>query len=166
MNSTVKTVALTITALSLFTIAMIEVSGISEKALFNKFKDDSEPSYDSKKEEALDKKIKAMPQTTFAISDTMIELGKITEGEKRTAVYSIKNTGTNPLLISNIVTSCGCTAPTYPKQPMLPGDSAAIELVFNSAGKEGEIRKSAMVKCNSVDAPFPIAFKAFVAKQK
>jgi hypothetical protein len=165
MNSTVKTVALTVIALSLFTIAMIEVSGISEKAFVNKFKDESEKRLDPKEEDALDKKIKTMPQTTFSLSDTAISLGKMTEGEKRTAVYSIKNTGTNPLLISNIITSCGCTAPTYPKQPLLPGDSAAIELQFNSAGKEGEVRKTALIKCNSVDAPYPVAFTAFVAKK-
>jgi hypothetical protein len=165
MNSTVKTVGLTVIALSLFTIAMIEVSGISEKAFVNKFKDESESKFDPKEEEALDKKIQAMPQTTFSVSDSSISLGKMIEGEKRTAVYSIKNTGTNPLVISNIVTSCGCTAPTYPKQPLLPGDSAAIELQFNSAGKEGEVRKTGLIKCNSVNAPYPIAFTAFVAKK-
>jgi hypothetical protein len=166
MNATLKTVLLTLLALSIFTVAMIEVSGVSTSAIVNKFKGEQEATRMDPKEEAkLDSIIAKMPPTTCSVSDSSVELGQIIAGEKRTAVYTIKNTGTAPLRLSNVLTSCGCTAPTFPRYALAPGDSAAIELVFNSAGKEGEVNKTAMIKCNSASAPFSVAFHA-VVKQK
>jgi hypothetical protein len=163
MNPTLKTVLLTVLTLSAFTLAMLEISGVSTKAVINKWKGDEETARMDPKEEAkLDSIVAKMQPTTCSVSDSVVELGQIIAGEKRTAVYSIKNTGTAPLRLSNVVTSCGCTAPTFPKYLVAPGDSAAIELVFNSAGKDGEVRKSAMIKCNTSNAPFSVAFHAVV----
>jgi hypothetical protein len=165
MNTTLKTVLLTVLTLSVFTLAMIEVSGVSTTAIVNKYKgidDSGATERDPKKEEALEKEVALLPKTSFTVSDTLVDLGTIIEGEKRTAVYYIKNTGTNPLRISNVHVSCGCTAPQFPKYAIAPGDSAAIELVFNSAGKSGEVTKSAMVRSNSDMEMYPIKFKGVV----
>lgn len=63
--------------------------------------------------------------------------GKIAPGEKVHYSYNFKNTGKSPLIISNATATCGCTVPEIPKEPILPGASGTIKVVFDSQGKFG-----------------------------
>jgi hypothetical protein len=170
MNDTLKTVLLTTITLSVFTIAMIEISGVSRTALFNKYKgkEYATSGNNSIEEQVIiDKKVQTMPKTTFEFKETKLDFGTMIDGEKKSGVYEIRNTGANPLLISGITVSCGCTAPSYPKEPIMPGQAGSIILEFNSAGKGGDtVNKNALVKCNSAEAPYSIGFTAIVNKKK
>lgn len=168
MNATLKTILLTVLTLSVFAIALLELSGVSQTALFNKFGIGEE----SKKElltpddkEKRDAKIKTMPKTTMEVPNTKFDFGKMKDGDKVRHNWVVKNTGTNPLMISNVQTSCGCTAPSFPKEPILPGAEAIITLEFNSAGKEGIVNKNALIVANTEDSPFSIGFTAEVEKK-
>jgi hypothetical protein len=65
-------------------------------------------------------------------------------------------------MISNVVVSCGCTAPFYSKAPIAPGIDGEITLEFNSAGKEGKVVKNALVNANVDNSPYSIGFVAEV----
>jgi len=77
------------------------------------------------------------------------DFGDIFQGDKVTHVFNFKNTGTEPLVLSNVITSCGCTATECPKEPIAPGASAAINATFNSRGKMGKQNKVITVVSNS-----------------
>ncbi len=67
-----------------------------------------------------------------------IDFGDITQGDKVSHTFELTNTGSTPLIISNVAATCGCTVPNWPKDPIAPGKTAEIEVSFNSAGKMGK----------------------------
>ncbi len=62
------------------------------------------------------------------------------------------NTGTEPLVLSSVSTSCGCTVPYWSKKPLLPGKSARIKVVYNTSHL-GTFRKVISVKSNAANNP-------------
>jgi len=168
MNATIKTILLTVLTLSVFAIALVELSGVSSTALINKYgKKAVEHKIDlSKKDQSKrDDEVKNLPKTKMEIAETKYNFGKMKEGDKAQHNYIVKNTGDQPLMIANVQTSCGCTAPSFPKEPILPGKEAIITLEFNSAGKSGHVLKNALVIANSDNSPFSIGFEADVEKK-
>lgn len=73
----------------------------------------------------------------------------VVSGEKVKTTFKFTNTGDEPLLISDVKTSCGCTASSYPKEPVAPGESAEIEAVFDTSGKSGAQTKNITVMTNT-----------------
>jgi Protein of unknown function (DUF1573) len=63
---------------------------------------------------------------------TEIDYGKIKQGSEPLRVFAFKNTGSEPLTISNAQGSCGCTVPTYPKEPIMPGQTSKIEVRYDT----------------------------------
>ncbi len=76
------------------------------------------------------------------------DFGKIIQGEKVSHAFIFKNTGSKNLIISTAAGSCGCTVPEYPKEPVLPGESGKINVVFNSEGKSGYQEKTVTIVTN------------------
>jgi Protein of unknown function (DUF1573) len=77
------------------------------------------------------------------------KFGKINEGDKVTHDFEFKNTGIEPLLITNCKASCGCTVPEWSKEPVAPGGSGKIHVVFNSEHKPGTQVKTVTVTANT-----------------
>lgn len=82
----------------------------------------------------------AQEQTSGAVitfKEKEVNFGDIVQGTKVEHTFVLTNSGTAPLLISNVAATCGCTVPSWPKEPVAPGKSAEIKVSFNSAGKMG-----------------------------
>lgn len=62
--------------------------------------------------------------------------------------FLITNTGDAPLIIISATTSCGCTTPEIPKEPIKPGASAKLKVTFDPLGRPGEFTKNIKVKTN------------------
>lgn len=172
MNANIKTVFLTIITLSLFTIALIEISGVSTKAIFNK-KTANNESYESAEKSLREKfkedsvrlaKNRALPKTTISFKDTLVNFGKIKEGDSVSHSYEFTNTGNAPLLLADVQVSCGCTVPSYSKDPVQPGQSGIINIVFHSKGKGGIQKKSVIVVANTFPEKTVIRFETEVTK--
>ena len=86
----------------------------------------------------------------FQFDEETHDFGKITEGEKVSYSFKFKNTGNANLIISAASGSCGCTVPEWPKDPIAPGQSAAINVIFNSEGKSGAQKKTITLAANTV----------------
>lgn len=167
MNPQVKTILLTILTLSVFAIALVELSGVSSNALFNKYgigEGGSHVHQDEAKVAQREEQIKDMPKTSIIFDETKHDFGTITEGEKVKHAFHFKNTGTNPLLISRAVASCGCTIPSYPKEPIPPGGEGDIVVEFNSKNRPGQQRKNVMIYSNAQDEKMSIGFTVEVQK--
>jgi hypothetical protein len=86
------------------------------------------------------------------------DFGDIYQGDNVEHVFKFTNTGNEPLIISNIQVTCGCTAPSWPKNPIPPGGKGEIKIGFNSAGKMGRQNKTVTVVSNAVNEDNLISF--------
>lgn len=100
------------------------------------------------------------PLTTVALSESNFDFGKIKKGEKVQHVYEITNTGSNPLVISEVKPGCGCTAPDFTKEPIMPGKKGKITLHFDSTNFDGNVSKFADVFANVEKMPIKLTFTA------
>lgn len=75
------------------------------------------------------------PTTTIEFEENSYNFGEVMDGAKVEHVYKFKNTGNEPLVISNAKGSCGCTAPNWPKEPIPPGETGEILVRYDSKGK-------------------------------
>lgn len=77
------------------------------------------------------------PKGEAKFKDTVINFGKITDGEVVEHAYTFTNVGKSPISIAKVEASCGCTTPEYSKEIIQPGGTGKIKATFNSAGKGG-----------------------------
>ena len=81
---------------------------------------------------------------------TTFRFGSFKETEKVSCKFKFTNTGNGPLVIHQAIATCGCTVPKYPKEPIKPGESGAITVTYNGAGKfPGYFRKSITIRTNA-----------------
>ena len=90
------------------------------------------------------------------------DFGSIKEGEVVKHTYAFTNTGKAPLLISNARSTCGCTVPEWPQEPIAPGESGKIEVQFNSKGKKQQQNKYVTITANTNPAQTKVLLKGFV----
>lgn len=90
------------------------------------------------------------PKIEFAAKDNTIDYGKITKsGDTGTRVFQFTNTGDAPLIITDVLSTCGCLVPTKPSGPIMPGKTSKIEIKYNMT--PGPIRKTITVESNAVN---------------
>ena len=83
--------------------------------------------------------------------------GEVPEGPQVTHEFKFSNPGKEPLVLSNVRASCGCTTPSWPKDPILPGKDASIMVTYNTQGRPGAFNKSITVTSNS-DTPNKVIY--------
>ncbi len=91
----------------------------------------------------------AGPTTTVEFEEERFDFGTVTEGEEVSHVFKFKNTGQEPLILSDARGSCGCTVPQWPREPIAPGDEAEIKVVFNSRNKVGKRSQKVTITANT-----------------
>lgn len=81
------------------------------------------------------------------------DFGDIYQGDKVEETFKFTNTGNEPLIITDVQVTCGCTTPKgWPRNPIQPGGKGEITVAFNSAGKMGRQSKVVTVVSNAVNA--------------
>lgn len=88
--------------------------------------------------------------------------GDVVQGQRVSHTYVFKNTGKVPLVINNVLVTCGCTAPEWPKQPIPQGQTGHIRIFFNSAGKQGVQNKNITILANTKSGRETLVFHANV----
>lgn len=78
--------------------------------------------------------------------------GEVDEGPKVSYEFTFTNTGTEPLILSKVKASCGCTTPSWPKDPILPGEEGTIMVTYNTANRVGAFNKSVTITSNATEA--------------
>ncbi len=91
-----------------------------------------------------------------------IDFGTHNEGDILDTVFKFTNTGENPLIITNVKTSCGCTTPYWPKKPIQPGESDVIKVKFNTNHKPGKQTKTITIHANTKNLTEVVRIKAYV----
>lgn len=72
------------------------------------------------------------------------DFGKQPQGKPVSYEFVFVNTGTKPLILTDVKASCGCTTPSWTKEPVMPGKKGTIKAQYNMS-KEGDFRKSITV---------------------
>lgn len=86
---------------------------------------------------------------TIAFEEMEHSFGNVVEGEKVEYSFKFTNTGDAPLVITDATSSCGCTVPDWPKEPIQAGKSSYLKVAFNSAGKSGFTTKQIILHANT-----------------
>ena len=100
------------------------------------------------------------PVLTFA--ESQFDFGDIKPDSKVQHTFSFTNTGKTPLLIADATASCGCTTPSWTKEPVAPGAKGTLEVQFDSRGKQGLISKQVSVRANTQPSTTVINIKGNV----
>lgn len=88
--------------------------------------------------------------TTVQWTDSLVNIGTLTMGDKTEVKFHFKNTGNYPLIIANVVAGCGCTIPGYTKEPVAPGGEGVVTGAFDTKKSHpGTLRKNILVTANT-----------------
>jgi hypothetical protein len=90
-----------------------------------------------------------IPLTSIEFLESSYNFGTINEGDPAVHIFKFKNTGSNPLILSDARASCGCTVPSFTKDPIAPGEEGELKVSYDSKGKSGEVTKTVTVTANT-----------------
>jgi hypothetical protein len=109
----------------------------------------------------------ATPQGAFIQFDkTVYDYGTITQNDDGSCTFTFTNTGNEPLVLSSVRSSCGCTVPSWSREPILPGKSGEIKVVYDTR-RLGSINKQVTVMSNATNPTIVLKIKGKVqAKPK
>jgi len=85
---------------------------------------------------------------TLQLTENNFDFGKIQQGRPVTHQFEIINTGKEPLVLDNVMASCGCTTPEWSHDPIKPGKSAIIKVGYNAASA-GAFNRSVTIMYNN-----------------
>jgi len=97
----------------------------------------------------------------ITLDKTVHDYGTIKKDANGSCEFTFKNTGKEPLVLSNVKSSCGCTVPSWSKDPILPGKSGVIKVVYDTK-KVGPISKTITVMSNAKTNPIVLSIKGTV----
>lgn len=104
----------------------------------------------------------SMGKITF--EETTFDFDTIAEGSIIEHRFKFRNTGKSSLIIHNARSSCGCTVPEWPEEPITPGDAGEILVRFNTTDKTGFQNKPITIFANSLPQQTVIRMRGFVKK--
>ena len=99
---------------------------------------------------AQDSKVQNGPQIEF--EKLVHDYGDVPYNGNGECEFRFTNTGTEPLLIQKPKSSCGCTIPSWPNEPILPGESEVIKVTYRT-NRVGNINKTVTVTSNATNTP-------------
>lgn len=93
-----------------------------------------------------------------------VDYGVIEQGSEPFRVFTFTNTGTEPLIITQAKGSCGCTVPTYPKEPIAPGETGEIKVRYDT-NRLGKFTKRVTLTTNAPEDKTMLTIKGEVLKK-
>ncbi|MBP9932351.1 MAG: DUF1573 domain-containing protein [Chitinophagaceae bacterium] len=88
------------------------------------------------------------PDANMKFTNEEHNFGNIPEGPAVSFDFEFKNVGREPIVLSGVQASCGCTTPTWTKDPVLPGKTGKITATYNTQGRPGNFVKTITVNSN------------------
>jgi hypothetical protein len=89
-------------------------------------------------------------KAVISFSEVEHNFGQVKEGEKIGCIFTFINTGNANLVINSATTTCGCTVPKYDRKPIGPGGTGALEVIFDTEGRNGIQSKTITVRSNAI----------------
>ena len=95
-------------------------------------------------------------------TESEFDFGDIKANAQVRHTFTFTNAGKSPLLIADATSSCGCTTPSWTKEPVAPGAQGTLQVQFDSRGKHGIISKQVAVRANTQPSVTTILIKGNV----
>lgn len=92
--------------------------------------------------------------------------GELFQGEKVEYIFHYKNIGNAPLIFQNVLTTCGCTAPDWSKNPLPAGEKGQIKVAFDSSTKIGRQNKVITIRSNAKSGDYRLRISGMVLPPK
>jgi len=111
--------------------------------------------------------VKAQSQDSTLVikfENTVHDYGTIEQGADGAFEFKFTNEGKTPLILNNVRSSCGCTVPSWTKEPVQPGSGGSIKVVYNTASI-GAFNKSVTVNSNAVNSTVLLQIKGNVVQK-
>lgn len=105
--------------------------------------------------------VQAQETAKMEFKSEVIDYGEIEKGSDGVRTFEFTNTGNVPLVISNVSSSCGCTVPKKPEEPVQPGETGEIQVKYNTT-IVGPIRKTITVYSNAEEPAKSLKIKGKV----
>ena len=99
--------------------------------------------------------------TEVSVNQTVMDFGSFPKDEKQERSFVLTNTGKGLLVVHDVVTSCGCTKVEYSKQPVRPGETLELKVIYE-AEDAGYFNKTVTVYCNVENSPLHLKIKGNV----
>ncbi len=99
----------------------------------------------------------------FKFETEVIDYGKVAPNSNGVRVFKFKNVGKSPLIISKIQSSCGCTVPKKPTEPIMAGESGEIEVKYDTK-RQGGFAKTITIFSNASEPVKRVRIKGIVLK--
>ncbi len=113
------------------------------------------------KEEKKEQAVEAVNGPHMTFETLIIDYGEIEQGSDPLRKFTFVNDGTEPLVIKNAKGSCGCTVPDYPKEPIFPGESATIDVRYDT-NRKGQFTKTVTLTTNMDEEKVVLTIKGKV----
>jgi hypothetical protein len=107
--------------------------------------------------------VNAWSNAAFSWVQTVFDFGSIRQNVPVTHTFNFTNNGNEPLIISTVQASCGCTVTDYSKDPILPGGSGYVKATYNAA-KTGVFNKTVTVNANTDGEAVTLTIKGTVVE--
>ena len=182
MENKYKIILLTVLVLSVFTIAIVELTGISDHSLGwwrDKNHGDAEL-YDKhnnrfyhgeiypEQTRTRDQLVHDMPKTTMQFYETKYDFKSVSYGSVLKHSFHFKNTGENPLMIAKTDVNCGCTVSGFPNDPIAPGQEGEVSVEYNTAYNGSKLRgpqeKDVVIHANTMPESVTIKVEANISE--
>lgn len=86
---------------------------------------------------------------SLAVAEDSYDFGAIKESNGKVShTFVVKNEGTQPLVITRVIASCGCTSPEWPKEPIAPGKNGEVVVTYDPQGRPGPFSKTVSIYSN------------------
>ena len=116
-------------------------------------------------EDAAERDAQAVVYPEISFEETEHDFGTIDQGTAVEHTFKFTNTGNAPLVITNATSSCGCTVPTWTKEPIAPGETGEMLVKFNGSG-QNQVTKTVTVTANTEAGTEQLKIKAFVTPKE
>jgi outer membrane biosynthesis protein TonB len=92
------------------------------------------------------------------------DFGTLEQYSDGSCSFTFKNKGNEPLVITKVITSCGCTVPDYPQRPIMPGQESQINVTYDTS-KLGSINNQIVIRSNAEEGTITLKIKGKVVKK-
>ena len=101
----------------------------------------------------------------FEYESDVIDYGEIAANSDGNRIFKFKNVGKSPLIISNVRGSCGCTVPTKPEEPIMPGETGEIRVKY-ATNRIGPFSKTVTITSNAYEPTLVLKVKGRVLEKQ
>jgi hypothetical protein len=99
--------------------------------------------------------------TKAELDNNQLDFGTLSVGVSQQRVVKLMNSGTKPLVVQDVVVSCGCTKVDYPKAPIMPNETGEVTVSYDP-DKKGGFHKTVTLYCNAKQSPLRISISGRV----